>query len=42
MLHEMATTGVSMAILVTVVWLGMIGVVSLMEKKARPAAPAEN
>ncbi len=42
MLHEMATTGVSMAILVTLVWLGMIGVVSLMEKKARPAAPAEN
>ncbi len=42
MLHEMATAGVSMAVLVTLVWLGMVGVVSLMEKKARSAAPAEN
>lgn len=34
MLHEMATVGVAMALLVTVVWLGMLGVVSAMEKRA--------
>jgi len=34
MLHEMATVGVSMALLVTLVWLGMVGVSSLIEKRA--------
>ena len=34
MLHEMATTGVSMAALVTVVWLCMVGVSALIEKRA--------
>lgn len=33
MLHEMATTGVTMAVLVTVVWVGMLIVSSVMEKK---------
>ena len=32
MLHEMATTGVSMALLVTAVWGLMVGIVSLKEK----------
>ena len=34
MLHEMATAGVSMALLVTVVWGIMVGVVSIFEKHA--------
>ncbi|MBQ6472474.1 MAG: hypothetical protein IJJ33_10855 [Victivallales bacterium] len=34
MLHEMATVGVTMAVLVTVAWLGMLGVSSLIEKRA--------
>ena len=34
MLHEMATAGVSMALLVTAVWGIMVGVVSLFEKRA--------
>ena len=33
MLHEMATVGVGMAVLVTLVWLGMVGVSSLIEKR---------
>ena len=33
MLHEMATVGVVMAVLVTVVWLGMLGVTALFEKR---------
>lgn len=41
MLHEMATVGVTMALLVTAVWLGMIGVVALIEKRAAKAEPAE-
>ena len=44
MLHEMATAGVSMALLVTAVWGIMVGVVSMMEKKYKktdsPAALA--
>ena len=36
MLHEMATVGTSMAILVTVVWLVMVGVSYAIER--RPAA----
>ncbi len=34
MLHEMATVGVTMAVLVTLVWLGMVGVSVLIEKRA--------
>lgn len=33
MFHEMATTGVGMSLAVTVVWLGMVSVASLLEKK---------
>ena len=41
MLHEMATVGVTMAVLVTAVWLGMLGVSYLIEKRAQRALPAE-
>ena len=34
MLHEMATVGVSMAALVTLAWLGMLLVSSMIEKRA--------
>ena len=40
MLHEMATVGVTMAVLVTAVWLGILGVVRLMEKRANAPVPA--
>lgn len=33
MLHEMATTGVMMTVLVTAVWLGMLAVSSIIEKR---------
>lgn len=41
MLHEMATVGVCMAALVTLVWLGMLGVSAIIEKRAlkKEAAP---
>ena len=42
MLHEMATVGVTMTLLVTVVWLCMIAVSYSIEKKALKAADAEN
>lgn len=42
MLHEMATAGVTMAALVTVVWLGMVAVSSVIEKRALKALPAKN
>ena len=35
MLHEMATAGVCMALLVTAAWGIMVGVVSMLEKKAK-------
>lgn len=41
MLQEMATVGVAMAALVTVVWLGMVGVSALIEKRAQKALPSE-
>ena len=41
MLHEMATVGVSMAVLVTVVWLVMVGVSSVIEKRALKADPVK-
>ena len=34
MLHEMATTGVTMAVLVTAIWGGMLAVCHVMEKRA--------
>ena len=39
MLHEMATTGVSMAALVTLVWLAMLGISALIEKRALKEEP---
>lgn len=33
MLHEMATTGVTMAVLVTAVWIGMVVVSNVIEKR---------
>ena len=36
MLHEMATSGVAMALLVTAVWAGMCLIVSRMQKKHTP------
>ena len=41
MLHEMATVGVAMAALVTFVWLIMVGVSVILEKKAKKALPVE-
>ena len=41
MLHEMATVGVSMAVLVTLVWLAMVGVSSVIEKRALKADPVK-
>ena len=41
MLHEMATVGVSMAALVTLVWLGMLGISAIIEKRARKTQTAE-
>ena len=35
MLHEMATVGVTMALLVTAVWCVMLVVSSVIEKKAQ-------
>ncbi len=39
MLHEMSTVGVSMAVLVSAVWLGMVLVSGAMEKKANKKLP---
>ncbi len=41
MLHEMSTVGVTMAVLVTAVWGGMMGVSSAMDKKAAVEAQAK-
>ncbi len=41
MLHEMATVGVSMAVLVTLVWLAMLGVSSIIEKRALKTEPVK-
>ena len=40
-LHEMATVGVSMAALVTLVWLAMLGVSAVIEKRALKAEPVK-
>lgn len=36
MLWEMSTSGVAMAALITVVWVGMVAASTLIEKKAQP------
>ena len=38
MLNEMATAGISMTVLVTAVWLAMLGVTKIMEKNAITSA----
>ena len=40
-LHEMSTVGVTMALLVTFIWIGMVIVTTLMEKKAVNPADAK-
>ena len=35
MLHEMATVGVTMAVIITVVWVCMLAVASVFEKRAK-------
>ncbi|MBR5401402.1 MAG: hypothetical protein IK102_06250 [Treponema sp.] len=42
MLHEMATAGVSMALLVTAVWGIMVGVTTLIEKRGDKKPDAAN
>ena len=42
MLHEMSTTGVTMSVLVTAVWAGMLVVSSVIEKKAQKILPSKN
>ena len=41
MLHEMATVGVSMAVLVTLIWLVMVGVSAVIEKRASKTETAK-
>lgn len=41
MLHEMSTVGVTMALLITAVWVGMLAVCSAMEKRAESASSAD-
>ena len=41
MLHEMGTVGVTMAVLVTLVWLGMVLGSRHIEKKAQDTLPAQ-
>lgn len=38
MLHEMATVGVLMAVLVTLIWAVMLGVCGIIEKRAQSSA----
>lgn len=44
MLHEMATVGIAMAALVTLVWVGVVAVSSIIEKRAEKTetSPAAN
>ena len=39
MLHEMATVGVTMAVLITLVWVGMVLVSNALEKRAAKLQP---
>ena len=40
MLYEISTAGVGMAVIVTLVWLCMLGVCSAIEKRAQKALPS--
>ena len=40
MLHEMSTVGVCMALLITAVWVGMVIVTGIIEKRAVPEEKA--
>ena len=40
MLHEMATVGVSRALMVTLEWVAMLIVTSMMTRKVKTAQPA--
>ncbi len=42
MLHEMSTAGVTMAILTVAVWVGMLIVSALIEKRTLEALPAQS
>ncbi|MBR0368119.1 MAG: hypothetical protein IJH86_06980 [Clostridia bacterium] len=42
MLHEMSTVGVTMAVLITVVWLGMVAVSGALENRALKPQAAKN
>jgi hypothetical protein len=41
MLHEMSTVGVSMALLITVVWIGMLVVSTVIERRPERKAGEE-
>ena len=41
MLHEMSTVGVTMAVLITLVWLGMLAASSVIEKRALNPQPVK-
>ena len=41
MLHEIATVGVAMAVLITAAWAVMVVVSAAMERKAQTAAQAQ-
>jgi hypothetical protein len=41
MLHEMATSGVAMALVVTIVWAGIVAVSAKLEKKANAESVLE-
>ncbi|MBQ6570342.1 MAG: hypothetical protein IJL87_08795 [Clostridia bacterium] len=42
MLYEIATAGVGMAVIVTLAWLGILAVCSVIEKRAQKALPSES
>ena len=42
MLHEMSTVGVTMTVLVTAVWAGMLVISSVIEKRAQKVLPSKN
>lgn len=42
MLHEMSTVGVTMAVLITVVWLGMLAMSGALENRALKPQAAKN
>ncbi len=42
MLHEMGTSGVAMALLVTLIWLGMVIISTVLENRTEAKAAEEN